>query len=375
MAKTTATPTVAMDHSSDTVITLPKNGIKLLVSKMYAKKELALIDSFLTIHPHIKTRTASVTPMLQSSCDRSFYDWEVEPNQYETVPGKYLGIWCDYLTPSQCLNYGFNELFIGSGSNDYINASITADTLAGFNTSNLMVDLDKSNSAIAKSIIKGTINVGYYFIDEPFEKGAFGDSIYDVIPSLASLIYSRNNNSKLFISSYWAPFPSICNGYSSQDCSVGFQTLFGLESNIYVMSDDYYSDCCLTTTGYWDAFQNSYHSRNISNWMNVVINNGSNYGYPPCSNPKSSDWSSLFGHANNYGMNNIWLYALQDGNEAAVQKFCYAAWTNGFVLNLAKQFFIEYKCVDPCSSCVWPIKGDWVVSNMYYTGRIQYVAY
>ncbi len=362
----------------DTVVYFPKSGKRLVVSKNYSAYQLAQIDSFLSVHT-IKTITSRVTPNLQNCADRTFYNWEVEPNQYQTTPGKYLGIVCDYLTPSQCLNYGFNQLFIPNGSSGSVNNAIQVAINARFSRNNLMVDLGESNSAAACSIITGipsSEEPGYYYIDEPFEKTRFGDSITTVIPYLANLISSNNPSAKLFLSSFTLPFNTGCN---TRNYLAGFEYLFSLNSNIYVQCDAYPSDCCYPTTGYWDKFNNAFGAHDISNWMSVTVNNGSTPGSYPCAGypwPNSSDWSSLFGEANAIGMNNIWLYAYQTGNQAAVSNFAYSAWTNGFVLNLEKQVFTEWKCTqDNCTDCVWPNEGVWYIYNMYYTGVVQYVGY
>lgn len=108
------------------------------------------------------------------------------------------------------------------------------------------------------------------------------------------------------------------------------------------------------------AFHNAYGSRNISNWMNVVINNGSTGYFRGFCGGYSTDWTTLFGHANGYGMNNIWLYAYQTGDQTDVSNFAYSAWTQGFVLNLEKQVFTEWKCTqNSCTSCSYPTEGTW----------------
>ena len=379
MAKTVVLSTASFDHTLDTVITFPKSGKTIVISKSFTAKQIADIDNYMATH-NILTKSATMSPMLLDCSVRTFTNWELE-NTYQTELGKYLGIWCDYLTPAQCRNYGFNQLFIPCSDNGTINSNITTAVNAGFSTQNLMVGLGSSNSANAAGIINGTTVVGYYYIEEPFEKMAFGDSLITVLPYLANLIRNKNYSNKLFFSSWFLPYTSSCNVIDKwppggTSFYSGIENIFSLSSNSYLLCDEYYSNCCRDCSGYWDAFQSFYGTRNIANWMQVVTNNGSTGYYRGFCGTHSTDWSTLFGHANGYGMTNIWLYAYQTGDETAVQNFCNSAWATGWLLRQEKQICVEYKCIEKsCTYCSYPNNGDWILYDVWYTGPIQYVSY
>ncbi|MGA7721947.1 MAG: hypothetical protein WCA84_12335 [Ignavibacteriaceae bacterium] len=377
LAKKDAVSFVKINRSADTVIAFPKSGKLLVVNKNYSAAQLSQIDSYLASHilvvqPEVYSGAAARST---NSVRYTDYIWELQ-NTYQAAPGKYLGIWCDYLTPAQCLNLGFNGLFI-SGSVQSVNSAFSEAQSAGFIPADLLVSLGSSNSASAAGIISGSPNAGYYFIDEPFETKAFGDSISAVIPYLAGLIKSKNPGGRLLLTSYFLPYTSICNGLSALTGSNGldsaFESLFGLDSNIYVMCDDYYSNCCAPASGYWDAFRQYYGPRNISNWMSVVINNGSTGYYEGlCSSGTSTNWASLFDRANSYGMNNIWLYAYKTGNDSLVSAFAGVAWSRGFSLRQSYYLGSEWTCSQDSSS--FPGKGAWSLTDMYYirSGLLAY---
>jgi hypothetical protein len=371
LAKSNPAFFVKIDHSADTIMTFPKSGKIFVVNKNYTANQLSQIDNYLASHTPVPINTKFFARIIQDvNCTNAIeYSWELQ-NKYQTAPGKYLGIWCDYLTPAQCLNYGFNQLFI-TGDTSSISSAISGAVNSGFSAGNLMVNLGSSNSAAAGSIINGTPNVGYYFIDEPFETKAFGDSILPVIPNLAKLIKAKNPSGKLLLSSYFLPYTSICNGISALTGSNGlnsdFENLFSLDSNIFVMCDDYYSNCCDSAAGYWDAFRSYYGSRNISNWLSVVINNGSTGYYEGlCSTGYSTGWAALFDNANTNGINNVWLYAYMTGNDSAVSDFAYTAWSRDFTTRQASSIETIWTCSqDSCSDCSFPNKGTWSISAMY----------
>jgi hypothetical protein len=377
LAKKGPAPSVKINHSADTVIAFPKSGKVLVVNKNLSASQFSQIDDYLA--SHIITvqpvRYSGALPQSADSVRYTDYNWELQ-NKYQSAPGKYLGIWCDYLTPVQSLNLGFNGLFI-SGDVQSVNSAVSEAQSAGFNPADLLISLGSSNSASAAAIISGAPDAGYYFIDEPFETKAFGDSTQTVIPYLAGLIKSKNPAGKLLLTSYFTPYTSLCNGLSaltgSNGLNPGFQNLFSLDSNVYVQCDEYYSNCCASASGYWDSFNQYYGTRNISNWMHLVVNNGSTGYYQGlCSSGTSTDWADLFDRANSYGMNNIWLYAYGTGNDSLVSAFASVAWSRGF--SLRQSFYIGSVWSSSQDSSSFPDKGTWSLMEMYYI-RSDLLAY
>jgi hypothetical protein len=147
------------------------------------------------------------------------------------------------------------------------------------------------------------------------------------------------------------------------------------------MSDQYHGNCAGYATDYWDQFYTYYGAnKSISNWMEVVANNGDGNTHVDCiyQNRVSSNWSSLFDRANAHSQNEVWLFAANTGNETAVSNFCEAAWTKGWLLQKFQYVIINYRCdeLPACTKCSWePEKGYWYIDDINYTSIYQYMSY
>jgi hypothetical protein len=143
------------------------------------------------------------------------------------------------------------------------------------------------------------------------------------------------------------------------------------------MCDQYWGDCLGRATYYWSEFWNYYgHSKNIANWMHVVVNQGNTPDKCMFDNYNASSFTDLFNQVNYEGLNEIWLYAQDIGDEDAINLFCQAAAEEGWLLREWEEYAIEYKCDGSCPLyCVWPTTGNWYVYRIWYTGRVQYLPY
>ncbi len=108
----------------------------------------------------------------------------VETNIYEPAYQKNIGIWANYLTPSQCINYGFNQYFVSGNLNQIESAISTAKSIIG----------DSPH------------NIGYYYIDEPWENETYS---LQQVDSLCLIISSNNANAELMIGEYQFPYYGI----------------------------------------------------------------------------------------------------------------------------------------------------------------------
>jgi hypothetical protein len=370
IAKTAVVPTSSINHSKDTVITLPKSGKTLVVGKNTNTNQLALLDTYLQTHTVSDKPATTVSPMAGYYTQTVSY-WELQ-NDYQPVSSKYIGIWCDYLTPAQCYTYGFNQYAV-SGSASNINQQITQATSAGFVTPNIMILLPTDFYTNALSIIANTTHCGYYFIDEPVEQNAYLDPNW--IPnSIAPYLHTQVPSAKLFLSSFRFT-NSTC--WAAPTGGTLLRFINSSPGNVFIMCDKYSENCCGNTTDWWSDYHNFYgNSLNPCNWMSVTENDGTREGDYPCAGwpyPNSSDFSTLLGYANNYGMNNTWLFACGTGNEAAVLNFSFHAWATGWMLRQEKYLTIVYQCSG--LDCNWTYQtGTWTVKTAYYT-TTQYVPY
>jgi hypothetical protein len=364
MAKTTVLTTGSINHSTDTLITFPKSKKTLVLSKNYSAKQLAEIDSFLTTHT-IRTKTSSMSPQLQNCADRTFTNWEIE-NQYQSVPGKYLGICTNVITIYKAYRqYGFNSLYVSSTTDidSARNDGFSYDSLMwGLSNSGTLLSIDASNS--------GGRHVGSYYIDEPMERNNWtGIDIQTVANYVGS-------SKKVRLGSYkWPVIPQYYEFLSNTTYGQVYGPILNYANNLYIMCDEYYGNCLGHTYEYWNEFHGYYGSKNIANWMDVVINNGNGQS-PGICNYASTSWLTLLTTANGIGLNEVWLYAQGTGNEAAIANFCASAWQDSWLTRQQKGLVTEYRCAqNNCTSCSYPTQGTWELYDMWYDGTSRFVGY
>jgi hypothetical protein len=353
----------SIDHSKDTVISLPKSKKTIVIKKGLSKAEINKIDNFIIDHG-ISDQGSTVSPELQNCSEHESTYWETE-QAYQSIPGKFLGIATNLIPLDSAHNtYGFTGA--------QIDPSQYATAIANFNAQDLAYGLPNNNWINAENTINNSNVVGYYFIDEPNEHNVSEAQM----GLLADLIDSKSQGqAKFFFTEYNWPANALCNAYNG--CGLTDENYLD-NINTYIQCDQYQGNCCAVTAGFWDEYQAYFTaSKNISNWMSLNINaDGNPLGRAGC-NGKANTWSDLFGNANRYGMNNIWLYADNNGVEANIQEFCLAAYEAGWLLQEQKQVITNWECSNPnpCTNCSFPDEGNWYIVNTFYTGLVRYIAY
>ncbi len=345
LAKTkTLSVATTINATEDTVITLPKSQLTISVKKGMSTKEIKLLDQYFSKHKNIPTQPNTITPNVQDCTTYEEEGW-VYQNQYQPTSGKKLGIWGDWLTPSQAYTLGFREKIITNSSQR--NSALQA----GFTTNNLMLQMVSQSTY--QSQLSDVNSSGYTinrtYIDEPYESNTVVWSAGD-LSTYISYLEANYPSANLTVSSWLSP-----NSFYEQLVSVPL---------VYIMDDYYKGD----VTSSWNTFKNGYGSKNVADWISLEYNqDGTGY----------SDYSSCFGKANQLGLNDIWLYAHDYNSLSLLQQYSYSAWANGWLLRLSKQLIIIWKCSSPspCTNCSYPSEGDWYVYDSYYTGQEQWVAY
>ncbi len=114
MTKKVDIATFTINHNIDTIITLPKSGVTIRVSKNVPANRIAIIDDYLLTNDTAKT-TAPIPQKISPNLRWCPYDtnitWESQ-NQYKQVPGKYLGIWTNNVDWTKLHDqYGFTNIF------------------------------------------------------------------------------------------------------------------------------------------------------------------------------------------------------------------------------------------------------------------------
>lgn len=366
LAKVTTT---TIDHSQDTVITLPKSGKQIIISKTISTARIKQLDTYLSTH-QISTKTQSnVVPYLPD-CTRYYdYYWVFE-DQFRGVPGKYLGINNSIVSDAKLHNtYGFNMLLVSN------NSDIDAAHSAGFHYDSLMLQLKNLGTAFTtiEAANNGGRHVGSYYIDEPVENGTW--ALYG-LDEVADYVYPKH----VILSSYdwaseWYDWPSLTWGDV-------YGQWINSRSNIYITCDQYHGDCNGSAEDYWGEFHDYYGSgKNLTDWLHVIINNGTGGGHVACPwiNENSTSWYDLIHFADgSLAMNKLWLYAYDTGaDESALESFCQTASYWGWLLEYTRQFVVVWKCVSPggCTDCHWPSSGEWTVETSYYTGLTEWATY
>jgi len=302
--------------SGDTLVYLSKSKLKFKLKKEFTKEQIAQIDEYLATHEIPTVSDTIISPMreLCGTHDSYGYAWG---NSYRPVAGKYLGIALsqDVVTYSKAVStYGFSKIFVSSG--DEINLAHSA----GFSYANMMFGIANPQQQI-------DTNVGSYHIDEAFENHS---DIWNVtsIGNMADRVSSK----KLMLSSYYMPFiPSSGNTF----IGTRYANTISSRSNIYIMCDEYHGNCFGRVDDYWYMFQWVYSApKNISNWLSVTANNGDGNTHVACPyiNAPADNWFNMLGHANEMGINEIWLWANGTGNEAGVSNFSEQAWEQDWLL-------------------------------------------
>ena len=283
---------------------------------------------------------------------------------YKAVPNKTLGIALstNVVSYANALIYGFTKILV-SDATSIANAYNTGN---GFSYANMMYQLSTSTTQSTISNLK-TQGIGSFFIDEPFEpNGVNAGWTFSILNNMAH--YTTPTN--LFVSSYrWPEFTACCPFYYGTSYS-GFIDAF---DNTYIMCDEYHGNCCGTLDQYWSEFNNYYGSwKSKSNWLQVVANNGDGNTHVDCFyiNSVSNNWHDMLYHANNSGMNEIWLWAVNTGSDQGVRDFCDTGWQLGWLLKKYRYAQLTWICdeIPACTYCSWGNYGDWYISNISYIG-------
>ncbi len=370
MNKTSAMKIVSSINTDDTVITLPLSKKTIEFKKGTPSDKIALLDKYLSTHKNLPTKRQTVSPNALTCGQYDEYDWEYE-NQYQAVPGKNLGIWTNDITVWQTYNqYGFTSLFVTSTTD------IDSGYADGFSEDNMMWGLGLPDYAggITNSTSGGR-HVGSYYIDEPIETGKGGGGW---TPTLVLDAASLTPKPVMLGSYKWPVVPQYYDVLTNTTYGQIYGPLINSANNLYIMCDEYHGNCLGTVEDYWGEFHDYYTSpKNPTDWLNVVDNNGTGGGHNTCNSENSTSWYDLIHFADgSLGMNTIWLYAENTGDEQAIASFCYAAWYEGWLLRQQKQILTVWKCsTSPCTSCSYPNSGAWYILESYYTEVSRYVPY
>jgi hypothetical protein len=363
MAKVAVVPRVKIDHTTDTVLTLPNSKVTITINKNISMKRIAAIDDYLVAEKTSPKSKSSTSTIQSLKPNLRFCQYEygaatiwTSQNQYAPISGKYLGIYTDQITFSQaCNQYGFSKIYVTSTS-DMDNAY-----RAGFSYSNMMFGLAQSSyiSQIAASNSGGR-SVGSYEIDEPFENGVWQASDIDYVMAVV------NPPTRVMLTSYkWPSLPY--NAFVTYGAEYGSVT--NPFSNAYIMCDEYHGNCFGRTYDYWHEFQGYYGAnRNITNWMHVVINNGS--GVSTSCSYLASSWDALLATADVEGINEVWLFADGTGNEAAIANCCTTCWQDQWLLQY--QVGETYISINESTDC--DPNGPWSIVESYSAGS-RYAQY
>ena len=352
MAKTAFLPTGSINHLTDTVITLPKSGKTIVVSKDISSDKLAGLDNFFANHS--ASPSGRVQPNLLSCNQHQVTYMEME-NIYQTIPGKQLGIWDDVRQanwPTYYNIYGFNEIFLGWPSEFYTanvnNTMFKADSMLG--------NISKTNYQADAHALQ-SLGVKRLYIDEPMD--AYPPAInltVSLLVNYTNWIYNNIPGSTVG----WSTYETKGAPYFSW-----YQSALQQTYNSYIMCDQYnppsdqqYDWLHYAQSDWFGSTRANVHG----NWADCLYDyDGNGYTY-----------NNLFQDANALGINQVWLFADYSWDPTyAVASFSNSAWQGGWLLQLERQVTVFYSCSGNCTVCDWPA-GSWS-PYAYVYGPYQWV--
>ena len=263
-------------------------------------------------------------------------------DHYKQKTGKWLGIYDQHKYKS------YSELYTKWGFTNYFVSTKTqrddAVNKGGFDPDSIMANV------VAYSNGQFSYPPGeykYYFLDEPFERQKEPLTVDQVI-NIAHDISHTNSSAKLLISS-WKRVGSIW--------SWGYSTVLSNAPNTQMMCDQYHDGsifCGNDQRDYWTTYKNYYSSGRVkSHWISLYIDGD------------DGDFDQLIGHANNLGINTLWLYAGNKGTGACddgeiltesiykryLDDFCAYAFNSGWLRKFVREYRYYWHCYFPGDPC------------------------
>jgi hypothetical protein len=364
LAKVTSS---SIDSTIDTVITIPNSKMQIKISKTTPSDKINQIEKYFSSH-NVSTKTQNVIPLTQDCTTYYQYTWVLQ-DQFKGESGKNLGIECNWVSDGALRNtYGFSMLLV-SNNTDIDNAHS-----AGFHYDSLMLQLSNYGGAMNQidQSNEGGRSVGYYYVDEPDENGnTWSGGQVDEVADYASPY------APLYFSSFKWP-----TAFYEQPITYGqrYSSWLGVSSNLYILCDQYHGDFYGQAEDYWGEFHDYYGgTRNPTDWIHLVINNGMGGGHNTWTSENSSSWDDLIHFATgSLGMNKLWLYANGTDDEGLLEGYCQIASFYGWLLEYAKQYVFVWKCQspNPCTNCNFQEgEGNWYIEDSYYTGPTEWTNY
>jgi len=346
------------------LVYLSKSKLKFKLKKEFTKEQIAQIDEYLATHEIPTVSDTIISPMRELCGTHDSYGWAFG-DSYIPVDGKYLGIALsqDVVSYYNALHkYGFSKIFVWG---DY---DINLAYSAGFSYDNMMFGIANPQQQIPT-------NVGSYHIDELYEHASLQWSLSE-INQLADSVSPK----KVFLSSY--KWPSLIYGIiPTRTYGHMYGNAINCANNVFITCDEYYGNCFGTVDDYWNQFRDYYmQTKNISNWMSLLVNNGDGNSNVKCPYiiSDSNNWYDLLGNANRHNMNEIWLWAGGNGIESDVQYFSEQAWERDWLLRAYGYYCIVWGCdSQPCyPDCQWGVGlGPWYIKQIYKLGNEIYLPY
>ena len=367
MVKNAVIPTVKINHDVDTVIILPQSHTTIIISKSVSMDRIALMDDYLMAEkksPNSKKSTAPITQSIKPDLRLCQYEFDTvtfwEAENYSPAQGKTLGICTNEITWSKAnYQYGFSKIFVTSA------ADIDNAYSAGYSYDNMMYQLNLPGySTDIQASNSGGRHVGSYYIDEPIERGVWTPTLVLDAASLTS--------KPVMLGSFKFPVsPQYYDILTNKTYGQIYGPLMSSANNLYIMCDKYYGNCLGGHTyEYWNEFHGYYcANKNFSNWFHVVINNGN--GISSSCQYAATSWITLLTTADGKGINEVWLYAQDTGDETGIANCCASCWQDHWLTQFQRQRVnVLINTGTTCSP-----NGPWGMYDTWYTGRTRYASY
>ncbi|GEM_PF-6603969 len=276
--------------------------------------------------------------------------WEFE--RYEPEKNKIIGFW-----PECCGNkkfaylkeyrniWGFNAVVVTAQEK-----SIKMALRSGFELNNIFTTVHQFKTVSKIKEVVNTVNSKLYYIDEPLERGDYSPE--DLI-EIANYISNKRPDAKLILGSYQKTW-WLYKFFPPQTYASAYNEVLKNTSNVQIMCDQYSGD----QIPEWESFYETYGTDKV-------------YGQFIHSKIDSAEYSTLLDTTNiKSKTKRIFYFHGASGSPDKTPEFCQAAWQQGWLKKIEREFVYYLKCKEKKNNCDKP-NAKWEVVKTVKTNNLR----
>lgn len=254
-------------------------------------------------------------------------------DRFEPVPNKLVGLWPDEWSLERLIEfrtrYGFTGIGVGVNAVHYHNA-----LKAGFDSSAVMIGMSIENYTYAVDSFPASI----YYIDEPVEHKCSGaptaSRIYSPqeLEAIRDYVHSRRPHARFAISGY-----KRCSHNRS---AAAYADIMFYPS--YINWVEMWPPVCVADFGWGDARENPWMpwgDDQRDSWTDMRKVFGEKFSMTWVRGQSivtGDEYPELIAHANELGLDGVWLFNLRKIDPALLEEFTAAAAGHGWLKRVAE---------------------------------------